>query len=293
MIIKLCSDYIDRRSDEPRGRLESRNAVTSPSRRKTRHGSSLGKPLSELAGLPPDKICHTFPKISGSTPCPHKGTTRDEATTSPGESMSINSETLTATLVPFITQAERQLHDQGLIPGLEHARDSIVAAIDAYSVAKEVILSDMDLSTQGRASKIQDIKRIATDRIDHVKDLSTRLSEIEARIFAPLEKKTDVQQLRDELRQAEIRKHYWLQDETQLTPIILTAIEEGNSEIVNALLGSPVPMFSGETLKKHRKEHALKRLGRDNPAIMLEYEDLELINGLISGMKSTAYDYLK
>jgi len=207
--------------------------------------------------------------------------------------MSINKATLRATFQPFITQASRHLHDQGLIPGLKNARDNIVNAIADFNTAKEAILSDLNLSVQGKAAKIQEIKRIATDRIDHVKDLSARLAEIEARIFAPSEKKSDIQQLKDEIRQAEIRRHYWTLEEIQLNPIVMNAIENGDDETTKALLSSPVPIFSSDALQKFRKDFAIKKFGASNPGIMAEYEDIELVNGLISGMKSTTHDYLK
>ncbi|MBN2299467.1 MAG: hypothetical protein JXM72_12775 [Deltaproteobacteria bacterium] len=202
-------------------------------------------------------------------------------------------EILTATFEPFLAQARRHLNNPAEGAGLENARDKLVNIIVSFDEKKEEINSDMDLVAIAKLRKVQEAEKSALEKIDAIKDQSIRLQRIETRVFAPAEKQSDSQLLLAELRQAEIRRHFEDLDEVSLNPIILVAIENGDAELVNALLNSPVQLFSQAALQEFRKDWGIRRLGKEHPELMSELADLELINGLIQGMRNTAKDLIR
>lgn len=198
-----------------------------------------------------------------------------------------------AALAPFLQQAERHLHDQGLIPGLENARNQFAKIIEDFDTAKDEVNADMDLTVQAKARRVKELADIAKDRIEDVRDMSQRLSQIESKIFAPGEQKSEIMQLRDEIRHQEIRKHYWDRTELDLVPTLLESIEDGDDAFIDAILDSPVPMVSKAQSLEIKEKRAIKRLETEAPALLEEYEDVKLVCGLVTGMRNTAADYVR
>ncbi len=196
-------------------------------------------------------------------------------------------------LIPFIGSAMDNLNDPAFLPGLERTRDLLIGIADSFEAKREELESDLDLTIQARQRRVQDVREAALEQVENVKDLSDQEQRLRAKIFAPGPEKSEILQLLDFLKGQEIRQSLGHLDSLQLTARLEKALSGGEDFIIDAVAASPVPLVDSEILTGILERRAFSRLEAENPALLQEFEDVKLINGLILGMKNVTRQHFR
>lgn len=197
-------------------------------------------------------------------------------------------------LNPFLFQAREKLHGKELLPGLEAANAALVEIVSTFERQREEISSNLDLSPAAQSRLTAEVRQQALDKVDGLKDLSAQESRLREKAFSSGPAKSEIAQVLDFLRQQEVRRALLSGlDELQLQALLQKALAEGQDFLLDAALSSPVPLLSEDKLAGLHEQRVTARLEKENPSLLSEFEDLQLINGLVKGMKNTTRSHLR
>lgn len=193
----------------------------------------------------------------------------------------------------FVSQAQERLHDPAFLRGLGHSKDVLLSIVGDFEMQREAVESDTDLVLSAKSRLTEEAREDALRRVEKVKDLSEQETRLHQKAFSDGPEKSDGQQILEYLKLQEVRQTLVGLDELQLQALLQKALAEGQDDLICAVLQSPVPMLSPEKSEELAERRAFIRLEKENPALLNEFKDLQLINGLVKGMKNTTRSHLR
>jgi hypothetical protein len=202
---------------------------------------------------------------------------------------------LAPTLLPIISRAKVLFHDKGYLKGLEAASVALVQIINDYEVARDTIKGDVDLTIQAKQKRIGDLRKIAQDRIDGVRDNQARLQQLEVRIFASRPKGSDVEELTRYQKLHEIRDDIKAKklDPLRIVELLYAALNNGDNLLIDSISEDPAagydPLVQKDAIQDVLQKRAFSRISTD---VAEEYQDVKLLNGSIAGMRHVAKTHL-
>lgn len=207
--------------------------------------------------------------------------------------MKTQSNAFAVLLSPFIASARDHLHDPAFLPGLERTRDLLIEIVDTFETRQEEVQGNLDLTIQAQQRLIQEARESALEKVAAVRDMRDRESQLHGRIFSPGPELSEVGQILDFLRLQEIRQVLRSLDSLQLQVRLEKALSNDEDHVLDAVAAAPYPMIDREILDGILERRAFSRLEKENPALLREYGDLTLVNGLVLGMKNVTRSHLR
>lgn len=196
-------------------------------------------------------------------------------------------------LVPFLGSAKDNLHDHAYLPGLERVRDDLISIVDAFEIRREEISSNLDLVPAAKARMIEEAREAALAKVDALEDLARQEQRLRVKIFATGPEKSEIMQLLNFLRLQEVRQSLGHLDSLQLMARLEKALANGEDWVIDAVTAAPFPMVEKKFLDDLLERRAFSRLETENPALLQEFEDVKLINGLVKGMKNVSRQHFR
>lgn len=196
-------------------------------------------------------------------------------------------------LIPFIGSAKDNLNDPAFLPGLERTRDLLIEIVDTFETRQEEVQGNLDLTIQAQQRLVAEARESAIEKVAAVKDLSDQEAQLHGRIFSPGPELSEVGQILDFLRLQEIRQALRSLDSLQLQARLEKALSNDEDHVLDAVAAAPYPMIDREILDGILERRAFSRLEAESPALLKEFEDVKLVNGLVLGMKNVTRQHLK
>ncbi len=200
--------------------------------------------------------------------------------------------TFAVLLIPFIGSAKDSLNDLAFLPGLERTRDLLIEIVSAFESRCEEISSNLDLMPAAKARMIEEAREAALAKVDALEDLARQEQRLRVKIFATGPEKSEIMQLLNFLRLQEVRQSLGHLDSLQLMARLEKALANGEDWVIDAVTAAPFPMVEKKFLDDLLERRAFSRLEKENPALLMEFEDLKLINGLVKGMRNVTKSHL-
>jgi len=197
-------------------------------------------------------------------------------------------------LATFLDSAKKHLKDQSLLPGFINAHNQLLQIVSEFYTKQAEFDEQFYQSRITAIVKDEEMDRArayAEGSISGVRDLRAQQQKLESQLF---QQKTvsDTDRIINTLHEIELRKRILDMDPLQLTALMETRLA---ADVEDPILDACI---NGRSFQKvlppdEEKRYLLIRAQARNPQLCEELSDVELINGLIKGMKSVAQEALK